>query len=159
MTTAILTWNPLASYSIGGGEIRGLKLIFFKEGSVNLDESDRLISTRTGRKIIKKLELNTTYRASLSAINDFGEGPRSEFVELNTPSGNDMCSFVECLFFVNQHRNLAEQLKCTTEENWRLVLTCFGLKRNDTSRMLKTSWLHGLQCMASHPLNARVCKN
>ena len=91
MTTAVLTWNSLASYSTGGGEIRDLNFFFYKKGSVNQDESATMISTNNERKVVKNLELNTTYLASLSAINDFGEGPRSDWVELNTPSGNDFC--------------------------------------------------------------------
>lgn len=86
MTTAILTWNSLANYSTGGGEIRGFKLFFCEKGSLNQDENVIVLSTEPQRKI-KNLELNTTYCVSLSAINDFGEGPRTECVELNTPSG------------------------------------------------------------------------
>lgn len=114
MTTAVLRWNSLANYSAGGGEIRGFKLFFSKIGSVNQDESVRMISTKTERKF-KNLELNTTYCASLSAINNFGEGPRSECVELNTPSGILRflllleLSFVKCLvFFLNHNRNKPE---------------------------------------------------
>ena len=86
MTTAVLTWNSLANYSAGGGEIRGFKLFFDKKGSANQDESVKEISAKP-KIIFKKLELNTTYCVSLSAINDFGEGPRSECIELNTSLG------------------------------------------------------------------------
>lgn len=86
MTTAVLTWNSLANFSTGGGEIRGFKLFFDKKGSANQDESVKEIPTEP-KVIFKKLELNTTYCVSLSAVNDFGEGPRSECIELNTPSG------------------------------------------------------------------------
>ena len=86
MTTAVLTWNSLANYSAGGGEIRGFKLFFYGKGSLNQDDRVRMISTKP-KETFKNLKLNTTYCASLSAINDFGEGPRSECVELSTPSG------------------------------------------------------------------------
>ena len=106
MITAVLTWNSLANYSAGGGEIRGFKLFFYKKGSSNQDEKFRMISTEPSR-VFKNLELNTTYFASLSAINDFGEGPRSASVEFNTPSGI-LCfllllelSFVNCLLFLS----------------------------------------------------------
>lgn len=104
MTTAVLTWNSLANYSAGGGEIRGFKLFFYKKGSPNQDDSARMISTEPDRRF-KNLELNTTYLASLSAINDFGEGPESERVELDTPSGIPYflqlleLTFVKCWHF------------------------------------------------------------
>ena len=95
MKTAVLTWNSLANYSAGGGEIRGFKLFFDKKGSANLDESVKEISTEP-KIIFENLELNTTYCVSLSAVNDFGEGPRSECVELNTPSG------IVCLLLLSE---------------------------------------------------------
>lgn len=114
MTTAVLTWNSLANYSTGGGEIRGLKLFFYKKGSLNQDDSARMISTEPERRF-KNLELNTTYLASLSAINDFGEGPESERVELNTPSGIPYflqlldLSFVDFWYFSQLDRNKAKE--------------------------------------------------
>ena len=143
MTTAFLTWNSLANYSTGGGEIRGLKLFFYEKGSANLDESVKKISTEP-KIIFKNLELNTTYCVSLSAVNDFGEGPRSECIELNTPSGilcflllSELC-FVESLL----HLSIITEIKLnnvsrTAEGNSRFVFICPGLKRND--RMLRNS--------------------
>lgn len=78
----------MANYSTVGGEIRGFKLFYYVKGTHIQDEKVRIVSSKplTETKL-KNLELNATYCVSLLAYNDFGDGPRSECVEFNTPSG------------------------------------------------------------------------
>ena len=85
----MLTWNPLANYSTPGAEIRGFKLFYYIKGTDIQNESVKKLSPtplKTETKL-KNLELNSTYYISMLAYNDLGDGPRSEYIDFNTPSG------------------------------------------------------------------------
>ncbi|KAL9950407.1 hypothetical protein ACROYT_G042895 [Oculina patagonica] len=88
MKTVWFTWNTMANYSTVGGEIRGFKLFYNLKGTPIQDEKVRLVSNEPliHETKLRNLALNATYCASLLAYNDFGDGPRSECVEFNTPS-------------------------------------------------------------------------
>lgn len=80
----------MANYSTAGGEIRGFKLFLYMKGTHIYEEKVYIISSKpleTETKV-KNLEINSTYCASMLAYNDYGDGPRGECVEFNTPSGN-----------------------------------------------------------------------